>query len=70
MALRVTMEHKGYVARIRYEVSMRKFSGSVINAPAHITFRGDTPDELRREFANSVEIYEDACRSPRVDLIV
>ena len=70
MALHVTMAHKGYVARITYDVGKRTFAGSVINAPANITFLGDTPDELQREFANMVEIYEDACQSPRVDLLV
>ncbi len=70
MALRVTMAHKGYVARINYDVSKRKFTGSVTNAPAHITFDGTTPDELKREFANSVEIYEEACRAPRLDIVV
>ena len=70
MALRVTMAHKGYVARITYDVSKGKFAGSVINSPANITFLGNTPDELRREFANTVEVYEEACRSPRVNLLV
>ena len=70
MALRVTMAHKGYVARIRYDVSKGKFTGSVINESADISFTGMTPAELQREFANSVEIYEDARRSPRIDIFV
>ena len=70
MALRVTMAHKGYVARIRYDVDKGKFTGSVINQPADISFDGTTPAELQREFMNSVEIYEEACRSPRLDIFV
>lgn len=70
MALRVTMAHKGYVARINYDVSRGKFTGSVTNTPAHITFDGSTPEELKREFAHSVQVYEEACRAPRIDIVV
>ena len=52
------LRHKGYVAQIEIEEDDGTFFGEVINAPGAITFYGKDVDELRTEFARSVETFE------------
>jgi len=51
------LKYKGYYARIAFDPSADAFHGRVIGIQDVIDFYGRTPDELRKEFKNSVEEY-------------
>lgn len=55
------MEYKGYVARIEFDESANTFHGEVLNLRDVITFQGDSVDELRQAFEDSVDDYLDFC---------
>lgn len=55
------MEYDQYVARIEIDLDAGILHGQVINLRDVITFQGASIDELRREFANSVEDYRAFC---------
>jgi predicted HicB family RNase H-like nuclease len=56
------MEYKGYTAKIEYDDQAGHFHGQVINLRDVITFQGRSVDELRTEFAASVDDYLAFCR--------
>ena len=56
------LRHGDYVARITYDPESESFFGEVINTRDVITFYGTGIEELKREFATSVEVYLDLCR--------
>ncbi len=51
------LKYKNYYARIAFDPSADAFHGRVIGTQDVIDFYGRTPEELRREFAVSVEDY-------------
>lgn len=55
------MEYKGYVARIEFDNEASLFHGQVMNMRDVITFQGTTVEELRQEFADSVDDYLEFC---------
>jgi len=55
--MRESMSYKGFVVRIIYDHSAAAFHGRVVGIHDVIDFYGRTREELRREFANSVECY-------------
>jgi predicted HicB family RNase H-like nuclease len=55
------MEYKGYVAKVEFDNEAGIFHGQVLNIRDVITFQGRSVDELRQEFANSVEDYLEFC---------
>ncbi|HEY0607755.1 MAG TPA: type II toxin-antitoxin system HicB family antitoxin [Herpetosiphonaceae bacterium] len=55
------MEYKGYLAKIEFDQEASVFHGQVINIRDIITFQGQSVEELRREFAESVEDYLEFC---------
>lgn len=57
-----TMEYKGFLARIEYDVDEDSFFGCVVNVSSPITFYGKSTEELRREFSRSVETWLEVCR--------
>lgn len=56
------MEYKGYTAKIEYDDQAGHFHGQVVNLRDVITFQGCSVDELRAEFAASIDDYLDFCR--------
>ncbi len=56
------MEYKGYTAQIAFDDETGAFHGEVINLSDVITFQGSSVEELRQEFANSVEDYLEFCK--------
>jgi predicted HicB family RNase H-like nuclease len=56
------MEYKGYTAKIEFDDQAGHFHGQVANLRDVITFQGRSVDELRSEFAASVEDYLEFCR--------
>jgi predicted HicB family RNase H-like nuclease len=55
------VEYKGYTAKIEFDDEAGLFHGRVLNLRDVITFQGTTVDELRHEFAESVEDYLEWC---------
>lgn len=55
------MEYKGYFARVEFDDEANIFHGEVINLRDVITFEGQSVDELRQAFIDSVEDYLEFC---------
>jgi predicted HicB family RNase H-like nuclease len=55
------MEYKGYFATVEFDDEANIFHGEVINLRDVITFEGESVDELRRAFTDSVDDYLDFC---------
>lgn len=55
------MEYKGYFARVEFDDEANIFHGEVINLRDVITFEGESVDELRKAFTESVEDYLEFC---------
>lgn len=62
-----TMEYKGFMAAIEYDEELDGFMGTVLNVSSPITFYGQNPEELHREFANSVETWLEVCRERGIE---
>src|SRR5919108_4056042 len=58
---RAMMVYKGYLARIAFDEQANLFHGEVINIRDVVTFQGQSVDELRQAFADSVEDYLAFC---------
>jgi len=55
------MEYKGYLGRVEYDDEAGIFHGEVINLRDVVTFQGETVEELRRAFQESVDDYLAFC---------
>ena len=55
------MRYKGYLAKVEFDDEAGLFHGQVINIRDIITFQGQSVDELRQAFADSVEAYLEFC---------
>ena len=55
------MKHEDYVAKITYDADEEVFRGEVLNIKDFVDFAGSSVDELKKEFARSVEIYLETC---------
>ncbi|MFH2045728.1 MAG: type II toxin-antitoxin system HicB family antitoxin [Pseudomonadota bacterium] len=56
------MEYKGYFGKVEFDDEANVFHGEVINLRDVITFEGETVDELRAAFVDSVEDYLAFCK--------
>jgi predicted HicB family RNase H-like nuclease len=55
------MEYKGYFAKVVFDEDEDIFHGEVLNLQDVITFEGETVDELRLAFHDSVDDYLEFC---------
>jgi predicted HicB family RNase H-like nuclease len=55
------MEYKGYLGLVEYDDEAGIFHGEVVNLRDMITFQGETVQELRRAFQESVDDYLAFC---------
>ena len=55
------MEYKEYLGRVEYDDEAGVFHGEVINLRDVVTFQGETVQELRRAFQESVDDYLAFC---------
>ena len=55
------MDYKGYVAKVDFDDEANVFHGEVINLRDVITFEGETVNELRQAFHDSVDDYLEFC---------
>lgn len=63
------MEYKGYFARVEFDDEANIFHGEVINFRDVITFEGQSVDELRKAFIDSVEDYLEFCAQPGFEIL-
>lgn len=55
------MEYKGYIGKVEYDDEAGIFHGEVVNLRDVITFAGESVDELRQAFQNSIDDYLAFC---------
>lgn len=55
------MSYKGYQGKIEYDDDAGIFHGMVINTRDVITFEGESVEELRKAFRDSIDEYLDYC---------
>lgn len=55
------MEYKGYIGKVEFDDEANLFHGEVINLRDVITFAGETVQELRHAFEESIEDYLAFC---------
>ncbi len=55
------MEYKGYFAKVEFDDEANIFHGEIINLRDVITFEGESVEELRKAFTDSVEDYLEFC---------
>jgi predicted HicB family RNase H-like nuclease len=55
------MEYKGYIGHVEFDDEAGIFHGEVINLRDVITFQGETVEELRTAFRESIEDYIEFC---------
>lgn len=55
------MEYKGYIGKVEFDDAAGVLHGEVINLRDVITFQGDSVQELRQAFQDSVDDYLDYC---------
>ena len=56
------MSVDGYHARIEYNADMDLFRGEILGLSGGADFYGANPDELRREFKKSLDVFLEVCR--------
>ena len=57
------MEYKGYIGKVEFDDDAGIFHGEVINVRDVITFQGESVQEIRQAFQDSVEDYLAFCAS-------
>ena len=55
------LKYKGYVGVVQFDDKAMIFHGEVVGLRDVITFRGSTPEEIKREFKASIDGYIDWC---------
>ncbi len=59
----------GYQAKIEYDSDIDMFRGEILGLNGGADFYGRNPDELRKEFSNSLKVFLEVCKekgiSPR-----
>ena len=57
------MEYKGYIGKVEFDDEAGIFHGEVFNTRDVITFQGESVQELKKAFRNSVDDYLAFCAS-------
>ena len=63
------MEYKGYLGKIEFDDEANSFHGEVVNIRDVVTFAGQSVDELRQAFEDSIGDYLEFC-AERMDRII
>lgn len=56
------LKYKGYTGIVQFDDESMIFYGEVVGIRDVITFIGTTPEEIKREFKNSVDGYLEWCK--------
>ncbi|WP_216912830.1 type II toxin-antitoxin system HicB family antitoxin [Synechococcus sp. CCAP 1479/10] len=57
----------GYQAKIEYDADTDQFRGEILGLSGGADFYGSTPDELRREFKKSLEVFLEVCKEQGIE---
>jgi len=55
------LKYKGYTGIVQFDDEAMIFHGEVVGLRDVITFRGTTPEEIKKEFETSIDGYLDWC---------
>jgi predicted HicB family RNase H-like nuclease len=55
------IEYKNFFGTVEYDDNAETFFGTVVNANAILSFRGQSVDELKQSFRDVVDTYLDEC---------
>lgn len=55
--------YKGYTGSVEWSEADKGFHGSIKGISGHFHYEGNTIDELRNDFINSIEKYLDYCKN-------
>ncbi len=58
---------EGHKAKIEYDPEIDMFRGEILGLNGGADFYGKTPNELRREFKNSLEVFLDVCKKKGIE---
>ena len=61
------MSVDGYHARIEYNPDTDLFRGEILGLSGGADFYGANPDELRREFRKSLDVFLEVCREQGIE---
>ncbi|WP_233130082.1 type II toxin-antitoxin system HicB family antitoxin [Synechococcus sp. 1G10] len=57
----------GYHAKIEFDEETDQFRGEILGLSGGADFYGSSPDELRREFKKSLEVFLDVCKEQGIE---
>ena len=57
----------GYNAKIEYNEETDQFRGEILGLSGGADFYGSSPDDLRREFTKSLDVYLEVCKEQGVE---
>jgi predicted HicB family RNase H-like nuclease len=61
------MNVDGYHAKIEYDEETDQFRGEILGVSGGADFYGSSPDELRREFKKSLEVFLEVCKEQGIE---
>ena len=61
------MKVDGYHARIEYDEDTDQFRGEILGLSGGADFYGSSPDELRREFKKSLDVFLEVCKEQGIE---
>ena len=61
------MKVDGYQAKIEYDEETDQFRGEILGISGGADFYGSSPDELRREFQKSLEVFLEVCKEQGIE---
>lgn len=62
-----TLQHRDYIANVDFDPEIDLFHGRIVNIRDVITFYGSSIEELKQEFAASLQVYLDVCREKGIE---
>ena len=61
------MKVDGYHAKIEYDEETDQFRGEILGISGGADFYGSSPDELRRGFQKSLEVFLEVCKEQGIE---
>ena len=61
------MNVDGYHAKIDYDEETDRFRGEILGLSGGADFYGSSPEELRREFKKSLEVFLEVCKEQGIE---
>ena len=61
------MNLDGYHAKIEYDEDIDQYRGEILGISGQVDFYGSSPDELRRVFKKSLEVFLEVCKEQGIE---